>query len=99
MSKTYPNSVAAAAYSDKAYALFSSWFSHLVRPKDKPPKQNGLVYRIPRVNAVKSTSARLEDLCKTESKNISETPDLSVPRLPPFPNTLTIPDTTRFGTE
>ena len=47
MSKTYPNSVAAAAYSDKAYALFSSWFSHLVRPKDKPPKQNGLVYRIP----------------------------------------------------
>ena len=46
------------------------------------------------VNAVKSTSARLEDLCKTESKNISETPDLSVPRLPPFPNMLTIPDTT-----
>ena len=49
------------------------------------------------VNAVKFISARLEDLCKTESNNISETSDLSVPRPRPFRKTLT-PDTTRFGT-
>ena len=30
------------------------------------------------MNTIKSTSARLEDLCKIESKNMSETPDLSV---------------------
>ena len=36
------------------------------------------------MNAVKSTSARLEDLCKIESKNMTETSDLPVPRLPPF---------------
>ena len=51
------------------------------------------------VNAIKSTSARREDLCKTESKNMSETSDLPVPRTPPFQSTLTTPDTARFGTK
>ena len=41
------------------------------------------------VNAVKSTSARLEYLCKIEWKNMSETSDLPVPRSPPFQTTLT----------
>ena len=51
------------------------------------------------MNKVKSTSATLEDLCKIESKNMSETFDLPVPRPPPFQNTLATPDTTRFGTK
>ena len=69
--------------------------SHLVRLKDvvEPTKQDGVVY------AVKSTLVRLEDPCKIESKNMSETSDLPVPRPPPFQNTLTTPDTTRFRTK
>ena len=48
MSKAYPNNFA-AAYSNKAYALFSSRRSHLVQPKDavEPTKQDGVVNRIP----------------------------------------------------
>ena len=49
------------------------------------------------MNAVKSTLARLEDLCKIESKNMRETSDLPVPRLLPFQNTQTTPDTTHLG--
>ena len=48
------------------------------------------------VNVVKITLVRLQDLCKTESKNTSETSDVS--RSPPFQNTLTSTDTTRLGT-
>ena len=51
------------------------------------------------VNAVKSTSERLEDLCKIESKNMSETSDLPVPRPLPFQNMLTTSATAGFGTK
>ena len=40
------------------------------------------------VNAVKSTSVRLEDLCNIESENMIQTSDLPVPRPPLFQNTL-----------
>ncbi|KAL9964393.1 hypothetical protein ACROYT_G028028 [Oculina patagonica] len=49
------------------------------------------------VSAAKFTSARLEDLCKTESKNTTGTSDSPVSRPPPFQSTPTTPDTTRFG--
>ena len=99
----------AAAYSKnlKAYVLFSSQRLHLVRPKDtvEPIKQDGVVYRIPCecskvyiVETGRPTGGR-GGLCKIESKNMSETSDLPVPRLPPFQNTLTTPDTTCFGTK
>ena len=51
------------------------------------------------MNAAKSTSARLEDLYQIESKNMSETSDLPVPRPPPIQNKLTRPATARFGTK
>ena len=44
------------------------------------------------VNVVKSTSARLEDLGRTEGKSMGETFDLPVPRPPSFKNTLTLPE-------
>ena len=53
----------AAAYNNKAYALFLSQKLHLVRTKDSadPNKQDALFTELP-VNAAKFTSARLEDL-------------------------------------
>ena len=48
---------------------------------------------------VKSTLARLEDLCKREAEKMSETSDLPVPRPPPFQNTLTTLDSNHFGTK
>ena len=41
------------------------------------------------MNAVKSTSVRLEDLYKIESKKMSETSNLPIPRPLLFQNTLT----------
>ena len=54
---------------------------HIVRPKDavEPAKQRMAWYTGFPVNAAKSASARLEDLCKTELKNMSETSELAVP--------------------
>ncbi|KAL9958477.1 hypothetical protein ACROYT_G035494 [Oculina patagonica] len=49
------------------------------------------------VSAAKFTSARLDDLCKTESKNTTGTSDSLVSRPPLFQSTPTTPDTTRFG--
>ena len=72
--------------------------SHLVRPKDEPAKQNGLVYRIP-CECGEVYIGETGRLCTTESKNISETSELSVPRPPPFQHTLTTPDTATFETE
>ena len=72
--------------------------SHLVRPKDEPAKQNGLVYRIP-CECGKVHIGETGRLCKTESKSITEASDLSVPRPPLFQQTLTTPDTTPFETE
>ena len=72
MSKAYTNNFA-AAYNKKAYVLFSSrrlitLRLHIVRPKDavEPAKQ-------------RMASARLEDLCKTELKDIRETSELPKP--------------------
>ena len=72
--------------------------SHLVRPKDavEPTKQDGVVYRIP-CECGKVYFGETGN--KIESKNMSETSDLPVPRPPPFQNMLTTPDTTRFGTK
>ena len=85
MSKAYTNNFA-AAYKKKAYVLFSSrrlitLRLHIVRPKDavEPAKQRMAWYTGFPVNAVKSASARLEDLCKTELKDIRETSELSKP--------------------
>ena len=65
-------------------ALFSSRRLHYDR-KTLSSRLHKMAWftRFP-VNEVKSTSPRLEDLCKIESKNISETSDLPVPRPPPF---------------
>ncbi|KAL9952668.1 hypothetical protein ACROYT_G039956 [Oculina patagonica] len=49
------------------------------------------------VIAAKFTSERLEDLCKTESKNTTGTSNSLVSRPPLFQSTPTTPDTTRFG--
>ena len=65
-----------------------------MRPKDtvEPIKQDGVLYRIPCecskvyiVETGRPTGGGGGGVCKTESKNMSETSDLPVPRLPPFP--------------
>lgn len=91
MSKTYPNNFAAAC--NKTYGLFfnseTTLRSHLVRLKDAvQPAFPGIP-----VNAVKSTSVREEDLCKTELGNMSETSNLTVPTPLLFQNILTTLDT------
>ena len=75
--------------------------SHLVRPKDavEPTKQDGMVYRIPSECGkvyIGETGRPMQDW---ESKNMSETSDLPLPRPPPFQNTQTTPDTAHFGTK
>ena len=76
------------------FKLETTLRSHLIRPKDAvdSAKQDGVAYRIP-CEGGKVHSARLEDLCETKLRSMTETSDSPVPRPPPFQSTPTTPDT------
>ena len=59
---------------------------------------NSLLFTGFPVNAEKSTSGKLGDLCMRQSKSTAGIYDLPVPRPPPFLSTTTRPAIIRFGT-
>ena len=73
--------------------------SYLVQLKDtvKLAKQDGVVYRIP-CESSKAYIGKTGD-CETESKNMSETSNLPVPRPLLLQNMLTTLETTHFWTK